>query len=129
MDYIQLGKRLKAVREIYGFSQAELAERLGVTQTYITRIENGKGSTGDFLVNVLSLYSQYVSLDRLFDENFSIVEAMQEDLPLATSEVVRKRASMARQSVNDLFEKYKIEMDETLTKMRRQFNAKMDALE
>lgn len=129
MDYIQLGKRLKAVREICGFSQAELAERLGVTQTYITRIENGKGSTGDFLINVLSFYSQYISLDRLFDENFSIVEAMQEDLPLATNEVVRKRASIVRQSINDLLEKYKVEMDDTLTKMQKQFNAKMDALE
>lgn len=129
MDYRLLGKRLKAVREIYGFGQAELAERLGVTQTYITRLENGKGSTGDFLVNVLSFYSQYISLDRLFDENFSIVEAIQEELTSATGEVVRQRASIARQSINDLFERCKVEVNDTLEKIQRQFNAKMDALE
>lgn len=128
MDSIQLGKRLKTVREICQFSQAEVAKHLGVTQTYIHRIENGKGSTLDFMVDVLSFYRQYISLDRLFDENCSLVEAMQKELKFPTNEVVHKRSALVRESVNELMDKYKEELDETFIEMKKHFNAKMDSL-
>lgn len=128
MDYIQLGKRIKTIREICNFSQAEVAKRIGVTQTYIFRLENGKGSSGDLTVKVLSFYSQFISLDRLFDENCILSDVIQEDLKSVTNEVVRKRAALVRESVNDLIDKCREELDDTIKDMQQRFNAKMDSL-
>lgn len=35
------GKYLKSIRERQGLTQGEVAEKLGVTQSYYSRIENG----------------------------------------------------------------------------------------
>ena len=129
MDYIILGKRLKAVRELYRMSQKEVAEQLGVTQTYITRLENGKGCNGEFLTAVLSLYGKYISLDRLFDERQTIMQAMQQELSEPSSELVRKRAYQLKESINGMFEKYREETVASITEMQNRFTARMELLE
>lgn len=129
MDYITLGKRLKTVRELYRMSQTEVAEQLGVTQTYITRLENGKGSNGEFLTAVLSFYGKYISLDRLFDERQSIMQAMQQELSEPSSDLVRKRAGQLKESINGMFEKYRQETAASITEIQNRFNARMELLE
>ena len=42
MDFFQLGRRLAASRELADLTQQELAERAGVTQATIARIERGR---------------------------------------------------------------------------------------
>lgn len=39
---VLLGRRLKALRRIRGFSQEELAERAGTSPKYLSRIETGR---------------------------------------------------------------------------------------
>jgi transcriptional regulator with XRE-family HTH domain len=39
---VTLGTRLKRLREERGWSQAQLAERVGLTQAYIALLETGK---------------------------------------------------------------------------------------
>lgn len=129
MDSEQLGKRLKTVREIFKLSQTEVAEKLGVTQTYIFRLENGKGMNSDFLIKALEFYASYISLDRLFNEKMSILEIMQEELVSPTSELLKNRASLIRESVNELFEQYQTEQNSRLADIQNRFNAKMEALE
>ena len=129
MDYITLGKRLKAVRELYRMSQKEVAEQLGVTQTYITRLENGKGCNGEFLTAVLSFFGKYISLDRLFDERQTIMQAMQQELSEPSSELVRKRACQLKESINGMFEKYREETAASIMEMQNRFNARMELLE
>ena len=38
---LKLGTKIKALREITGFSQAELAAKVGVTQGFISHVESG----------------------------------------------------------------------------------------
>ena len=61
----ETGKRLKALREGIGISQAKLAEALGSTQSSINRYENGQASP---TVALFRRYADYfdVSLDYIF---------------------------------------------------------------
>ena len=38
-DIVESGKRIKEMRKKAGLTQAELAEKLGISQSYISRIE------------------------------------------------------------------------------------------
>lgn len=41
MDYMQLGKRVRIRRTVLELTQAELAERIGVSTSFIGHIERG----------------------------------------------------------------------------------------
>lgn len=58
----ELGKRLKARRLEKNLSQAEVAERSGLSRRTITAIENGEGST---LTTLISLLRALNALDTL----------------------------------------------------------------
>lgn len=62
---IEVGKRLKALRESIGFSQVKMAQALGSTQSSINRYENGQSSPS---VELFRRYADYfdVSLDYIF---------------------------------------------------------------
>lgn len=53
---------LTALRKERGLTQAELAERMGVTQSYISQIENGYTSMFDSLVDYAQAVSGRISL-------------------------------------------------------------------
>jgi transcriptional regulator with XRE-family HTH domain len=42
MTYMTLGEKIKFRRHVLGLSQAELAKKSGVGQSYISELENGK---------------------------------------------------------------------------------------
>ena len=62
---IEVGRRLKALRESIGFSQVKMAQALGTTQSSINRYENGQSSPS---VELFRRYADYfdVSLDYIF---------------------------------------------------------------
>lgn len=128
MDYEKLGKRLREVREVFKMSQAEVATQLGVTQTYITRLENGKGTNGDFLVRVLDFYSQFISLDRLFNDNLPILEAVQEELKSPSDEILRRRNQQMQESINRMMNAQRETLLASMDDMQKQFNARMDII-
>lgn len=43
-DYTIIGKRIKKIREQQGYTQEKVAEALGVSNAYISKIERGKTS-------------------------------------------------------------------------------------
>ncbi len=53
------GERLRQARELRGFTQTELAERLGINQSTIAYIENGRLSPSVELVNSISLQTGF----------------------------------------------------------------------
>ena len=128
MNSEQLGQRLKKVREIFNLSQFDVAKEIGVTQVYISRMENGSVKS-DFLIRVLEFYSQYISLDRLLNENISILECIQEELVSPTSDLMKNRAALVRELVNGLFETVRKEQDAHIDEIVKLFNLKMDALD
>ena len=45
---MRFGDRIRAIRTTKGFSQRALGERVGVSFTYISKVENGKLDFGDY---------------------------------------------------------------------------------
>ena len=62
---IELGKRLRVLRESVALSQAKLAPELGTTQSSINRYENGQAAPP---IDLLRKYADYfdVSMDYIF---------------------------------------------------------------
>ncbi len=61
-----LGARIKAVRKQRGWSQEQLAERVGISTQYVSNIERGKENpTLDLLLRVA--HALKVSLAEIFD--------------------------------------------------------------
>lgn len=55
-------EKLKSMREQAGLRQGQIAEFLGVTQTYISKVENGERNlTVDQLENLVNLYGYSLS--------------------------------------------------------------------
>jgi transcriptional regulator with XRE-family HTH domain len=51
---MNLGERVKKVRQRFNLTQAEFAEKLGVGQSYISSLEKGKESPSDTLLFLIS---------------------------------------------------------------------------
>lgn len=53
LDYKLIGLRIKEKRKSCGYTQEELAEALGISATYLSRIENGRRNLSlDLLVDL-----------------------------------------------------------------------------
>lgn len=128
MNVEQLGQRMRMIREMLNLSQLQVAEKLGVTQTYIWRLENGSAK-GDFLIRAMEFYSQYISLDRLMNDKMSILECIEEELVSPTSELMKKRAVLVRELMNELFETFRKEQNAHIDELVKRFNVKMEALD
>ena len=127
MDSKTLGRRMRAVREKIGLNQKDIAEALGVGQPYITRLETG-GVKTDFLLRALTFYKQYISLDRLFNEQVSILDCLAEEMKSPRKELIDKRAENIREEVNELLAKLKEEQNKNIEKAIKEFNVKIDAI-
>ena len=59
-DYrLKLGEKIRIVREKRGYSQVQLAEKMDINRSTISKIENGKfGITVDYLVR-FSIFLDY----------------------------------------------------------------------
>lgn len=127
MDSKTLGRRMRAVREKIGLNQKDIAEALGVGQPYITRLETG-GVKTDFLLRALTFYKQYISLDRLFNEQVSILDCLAEEMKSPRKELIDKRAENIREEVNEILANLKQEQNKNIEKAIKEFNVKIDAI-
>ena len=41
MDYYKIGQKIRKIRKAHGFSQEDLAERVGISTTHMSHIETG----------------------------------------------------------------------------------------
>ncbi len=78
MDYKRLGKRIREERQRLGLTQAELAEDINISDTYMGAIERGERSltldTLVRLVNRLGVTVDYMLADSVMDNDSNIVE-------------------------------------------------------
>lgn len=80
MNLEQLGEKLKYIRSVLGLTQESLAEKIGVRQVNIARLENGGSTSASTLMAVLTYLSQHVSIDVLFDEKAWKLASMDREL-------------------------------------------------
>lgn len=82
---VRVGKRLVIIREELGrfqgehnWSQAQVAQRTGLTQNIIHRMENGKGGQIENWLKVMALFEQEgYNLNWIMTENNSLVSKLQ----------------------------------------------------
>lgn len=78
MDYKKLGKRIREERRRLNLTQAELAEAIDISDTYMGAIERGERSltldTLVRLVNRLGVTVDYMLADSVSDNNNNIME-------------------------------------------------------
>lgn len=67
VDVKVLGERLRILRNHEGLTQKELANRVGVTQTAISRLENGEEVYASALLSVLNYFQNLIIFDDLFE--------------------------------------------------------------
>lgn len=61
IDQKTLGDRLRELRKLQGVSQKQLADELKITQSAISRLENGEEVYASVLLAVLRYHQQYAS--------------------------------------------------------------------
>jgi len=78
MDYKKLGKRIREERQRLSLTQAELAEAIDISDTYMGAIERGERSltldTLVRLVNRLGVTVDYMLADSVSDNDSNIIE-------------------------------------------------------
>ena len=78
MDYMRLGKRIREERKRLSLTQAELAEAIDISDTYMGAIERGERSltldTLVRLVNRLGVTIDYMLADSVSDTDSNIIE-------------------------------------------------------
>ncbi len=81
LNYKQIGQRVRAIRKIRKFTQAELAERTGLSVPYISHIENGiKQTSLQALVKIAEALE--CTADRLlYETQANNCSAWQSELP------------------------------------------------
>ena len=72
MDAKMLGRRFRQVRKRLGITQTQLAEATHLTQSAISRLENGEEIYASALLSILYYYQGKISLDYLFSPDFRL---------------------------------------------------------
>ena len=70
IDSRTLGERLRLIRKQLKITQKQLAEATNLTQSAMSRLENGEEVYASALLSVLHYYYGKVSLDNLFATDF-----------------------------------------------------------
>lgn len=93
---MDVGKRLERLRKQYGYTQNSLAERAGVSQTHLRRVELGQA---DITVSHLELLCDALSitLKDFFDE-----EASENEIVMAFSKLSPKQKKLLTDFLDSL---------------------------
>ncbi len=81
----QLGKRIRELRKLHGISQEVLAEKVGIEQNNISRIENGVNYPSAENINQIALalnvdiselfkFRHHKSYEEIYDELLTIIQ-------------------------------------------------------
>ncbi|MDD3221005.1 MAG: helix-turn-helix transcriptional regulator [Lachnospiraceae bacterium] len=75
VDYVKIGKRIRAARNKFGWQQAELAHRAGVTTSHMSHVETGQTKAAlPTIVKIANALS--VSVDDLLCDSLEQVKTV-----------------------------------------------------
>lgn len=93
-----LGERLYEFRKELNLSQGEVAQTLGCQQNAVSRIENGRGGSIDFLLDMINFYKQYFIIDTLFSSSFQVMR-QNEDASATIHHIIIERLRVLGEDV------------------------------
>ena len=99
MDSKILGKRLRMIRKYLEITQTELAAATNLTQSVISRLENGEEVYASVLLSVLSYYQSMVSLDHLFSAGFENESNLQKS---QSKDLIRLKIYQQLNTISDI---------------------------
>ncbi|MBW6433217.1 helix-turn-helix transcriptional regulator [Actinoplanes hulinensis] len=73
------GYRLAERRKAFGFTQAEVAERMGVTKGRVSQIENGDVSTVDAIARYVQALGGHLQIAAVFGDDLYILRSTETD--------------------------------------------------
>ena len=108
MDYKRLGERIREERKILNLTQAQLAEAIDISDTYMGAIERGERSltldTLVRLVNRLGVTIDYMLSDSVSDNDSNIMEQFKQVIDGQTLERKQMAINVLR-TIFSYFEK------------------------
>ena len=72
IELVELGRRFKLVRQKLGITQNFLAEQINTSQLMIHRVEKGARTTSGIILDLMTFFSDFVSVSVFFAEEFDI---------------------------------------------------------
>lgn len=100
MELKELGERLQQTRKRLGLTQKELSSATQLSQTSISRLENGEEVYVSVLLSVLCFYQKKISLDYLLSQDFD--SADNRLLQPCTEETRQKLSNQIQRIANSL---------------------------
>ena len=79
-----LGERLQMLRKALELSQKDLAATFEVNQNFISRFENGKGGSIEFLFTLFNFYRGHFHLNSMLSDEFEIVKKSDPNSEIST---------------------------------------------
>ena len=72
MDYVDMGKRVRKQRQLIGLTQQELAERIGVSTSFVGHVERGtRKASLETVINIANALG--VSADTLLQDSLDVM--------------------------------------------------------
>jgi len=72
IELVELGRRFKLVRQKLGITQNSLAEQINTSQLMIYRVEKGARTKSGIILDLMTFFSDFVSVSVFFAEEFDI---------------------------------------------------------
>ena len=72
IELVELGRRFKLVRQKLGITQNSLAEQINTSQLMIYRVEKGARTKSGIILDLMTFFSDFVSVSVFFAEKFNI---------------------------------------------------------
>ena len=72
IELVELGRRFKLVRQKLGITQNILAEQINTSQLMIHRVEKGARTKSGIILDLMTFFSDFVSVSVFFAEEFDI---------------------------------------------------------
>jgi len=129
----ELGKRLKFLRMNSDLTQSQLAERIGVSDVAVSRIESGdkKSFSADVLFLYIRYFSAIINIDILFDDRMWKLAMQDRELLLkriSTNSIVNRKLELLKQSMQTMIERTKENLLIEIEGINRHVELGMDAI-
>ena len=96
----ELGDRLRQLRLYQGLSQKQLAAKLHITQSAVSRLENGEEVHASALLAVLLSYENKVSFDEILSSHFNINTLSDHHIKEATRQLLSRHLDIIKDAIN-----------------------------
>lgn len=106
LNYVEIGDRIRELRQMHNLSQTQLADQLGVTSAYMSRVEHGISRlTLEKVVQLSQILS--ISVDQLlFDEETAALKDIYLSINRCLSSVKYRELKMLNGLIQSFYKSF-----------------------